>query len=101
MRFGGNDTVMKKEKMMVGMICATAIVGALLIATGGIGVNLLYAAAINREAFSNQSYMPAAEVIAMTRASNILFFDIGLIVVGILILSLSCYFAFSYKNSAG
>lgn len=87
--------------MMVGMICATAIVGALLIATGGIGINLIYAAAINREAFSNQSYMPAVEVIKMTRASNILFFDIGLIVVGILILVLSCYFAFSYKNNVG
>lgn len=46
-------------------------------------------------------YMPAREVITMTRASNILFFDIGLIVVGISILSLSCYFAFSYKKKAG
>ena len=83
---------------MICMICAMAIIGALCTATGGIGINLIYAAE-NREAYSNQSYMPATEVIAMTRASNILFFDIGLIVAGILILSLSLYFGFKYMSN--
>ncbi|WP_312612284.1 hypothetical protein [Oscillibacter sp.] len=84
---------------MICIICAMAIIGALCTATGGIGINLIYAAAINREAYSNQSFMPATQVIAMTRASNILFFDIGLIVAGILILSLSLYFGFKYMSN--
>ncbi|WP_369281856.1 hypothetical protein [Oscillibacter sp. GMB15532] len=83
---------------MICIICAMAMIGALCTATGGIGINLIYAAAINREAYSNQSFMPAIQVIAMTRASNILFFDIGLIVAGILIISLSLYFGFKYMS---